>query len=156
MLVCCHRSSAFVSIGALRASMSLTDLWNAHRARPSVVPTASTNSQTDDRKMSSNATVSPSPQNKRKRLDASNNTTSTPKVSANTAKKPVRSFSPGQTDLGSGCIILVRPEAFKNAESQELYKSMKVCKLSTQLQLAVCIISSCHGPEMATLLMQST
>ena len=131
MLVCCHRSSAFVSIGAVRTSMSLTDLWNAHSARPSVLLTASTNSQTDDRKMSSNATVPPSRQNKRKRPDASSNTTPTPKVSAKTAKKPVRSFSPGQTDLGSGSVIVVKPEAFKNAESQELYKTMKVCKLTT-------------------------
>ncbi|KAA6427985.1 MAG: hypothetical protein FRX49_02647 [Trebouxia sp. A1-2] len=70
--------------------------------------------------------ASASRQAKRKRLAESTHTGELPKVQSETARRPARSFAPGETDLGSGSIIIVKSKAFRHDDSQKLYKSLKV------------------------------
>ncbi|KAL0032429.1 hypothetical protein WJX79_011024 [Trebouxia sp. C0005] len=69
--------------------------------------------------------ASASRQAKRKRLAESTHTGELPKVQSETARRPARSFAPGETDLGSGSIIIVKSKAFRHDDSQKLYKSLK-------------------------------
>ena len=126
MLFCCPRSFAHTSVGRLRTAMSLADLWTAHSVRRSTQLTVSTDASAHNKQSSSSYTASASRQAKRKRLAESIQTREVPKVQLETARKPVRSFAPGETDLGSGSVIIVKPKVFRHDDSQELYKSLKV------------------------------
>ncbi len=106
--------------------MSLADLWTAHSVRRSTQLTVSTDASAHNKQSSSSYTASASRQAKRKRLAESIQTREVPKVQSETARKPVRSFAPGETDLGSGSVIIVKPKVFRHDDSQELYKSLKV------------------------------
>jgi len=119
-------SFAQTSVGRLRIAMSLADLWNAHSVRRSAQLTVSTDASAIAKQSSSSYMASASRQAKRKRLAESTHTGEVPKVQSETARKPARSFAPGETDLGSGSIIIVKPKAFKHDDSQKLYKSLKV------------------------------
>lgn len=105
--------------------MSLADLWNAHSDRRSIQLAVSTDASALDTRSSSTFAASASRQAKRKRLAESTHTGEVPKVQSETARKPARSFALGETDLGSGSIIIVKPKAFRHDDSQKLYKSLK-------------------------------
>ena len=126
MLFCCPMSFAQTSVGRLRIAMSLADLWNAHSARRSTQLAVSTCASAIDKPSSSSYVASASRQAKRKRLAESTHTAEAPKVQSETSRKPARSFGPGETNLGSGSIIIVKPKAFRHDDSQKLYRSLKV------------------------------
>ena len=50
-------------------------------------------------------------------------------------KKTPTSFPAGSTDLGSGCIFVFQPRAFKQSDSQQIYKILKVCDLAKHSRL---------------------
>ncbi len=126
MLICCPRIFAHISVGRLRIAMSLADLWNVHSVRRSTQLTVSTDASAIDKQSSYNYMASVSRQSKRKRPAESTHTGEVPKVRSETARKPARSFVPGETDLGSGSVIIVKPKAFRHDDSQKLYQSLKV------------------------------
>lgn len=126
MLFCCPTRFTQTSVGGLRIAMSLADLWNAHSVRRSTQLTVSTDASAIDQQSSSRHMASASRQAKRKRLAESTHTGELPKVQSETARRPARSFAPGETDLGSGSIIIVKSKAFRHDDSQKLYKSLKV------------------------------
>lgn len=126
--------------------MSLADLWNAHSVRRSTQLTVSTDASAIDKQSSSNHTASASRQAKRKRPAESTHTGEVPKVQPETARKAARSFAPGETDLGSGSVIIVKPKAFRHDDSQNLYKSLKVFSSEFALDIDITCNIVCLAP----------
>ena len=129
MLLRCHRFIACATqtfVSPLRPSMSLEELWSAHRSRCAPPCTASLSSHTFAREPSSSVSSSSPRSNKRKRPSESNNTASLASAPAKSSKTHVTDFPAGQTDLGSGSVIIVTPRAFQRTESQKLFRSLQV------------------------------
>lgn len=82
------------------------------------------------RDASSSAATLPSGRNKRKRPAEAVEKLSAP---SQAIKKPASNFPAGKTDLGSGSIIIIKPKAFKQAESQEIYKRLQVVRSASSV-----------------------
>lgn len=121
------RASAYQS-GLTGASMSLTDLWAAHTSGDRGLKKMSTAS------MPSAAVVQGSAAAPLKRKRVSDDTIQQQKPQSR-ARASARSLPAGETDLGSGSILIYKPRTFK--QSQQLFKTLQVIRChATDLSLS--------------------
>lgn len=110
-----HQSAALPKVG-----MSLEPLWSRHSKS---LGQSSANTQCREATVVARQNVEKSLPVREKRKRSAETDVSTQQSKLH--KKSPTSFPVGSTDLGSGCMIVFQPRAFKQSDSQQTYKILK-------------------------------
>lgn len=103
----------------------IAHLWRAH-AQKSVARATDASGTPQAANPLYFATQAAFPPNKKRKRTSDHATKAASQTGpAKSLKAHAKEFKAGETDLGSGSVLIVEPRAFKQTESQQLYKALK-------------------------------
>ena len=124
------------SVTSLSMTGAIAHLWKAHAQR-------NASRGTDDSatlqaaKATSVAAEGAFPPNKKRKRTSDHTSKAANQSPAKGPKSRAREIRAGETNLGSGSVVIIEPRAFKQIESQQLYTALKVSQNCViQLQAA--------------------